>query len=58
MATRIIRELASYDQRRKAYLEAGGYRLVRFTNGEVMNNFQGVFEVMRGLLGEPGNTPT
>ncbi|RUT30267.1 endonuclease domain-containing protein [Arsenicitalea aurantiaca] len=39
---------------RTAYLERRGYRVLRFSNLEVMENAEGVFEVMRKVLGEPG----
>lgn len=31
-----------YDARRTAFLEQQGYRVIRFTNGEVMGNLEGV----------------
>lgn len=34
----------AYDQRRTAFLEAQGYRVLRFTNGQVMNEMHGVLE--------------
>ncbi len=50
------------DARRTAFLEGRGYRIVRFTNGEVMGEPEGVFTVLTGVLGEPGalhrSTPT
>ena len=41
-----------YDAERSAYLEAKGYRVLRFWNGDVMNNIAGVMglilEELRG----------
>ncbi len=51
-----------HDRQRTAYMEQRGYRIVRFTNAEVMGEAEGVFAVMVGLLGAPGEgregTPT
>jgi very-short-patch-repair endonuclease len=42
---------AEYDAQRTAWLQAyKGYRVVRFTNREVMNNLAGVVEVIRREL--------
>ncbi|MDB5589295.1 MAG: ATP-dependent helicase HrpA [Devosia sp.] len=41
------------DEGRTAFLEGLGYRVVRFSNDDVMGNAEGVFEVLRGILGEP-----
>lgn len=53
---------AVHDARRTAYLEGRGYRVLRFSNAEITGNPEGVFAVMVGLLGEPGEgregTPT
>jgi len=40
----------SYDTVRTNYLEALGYRVLRFTNAEVMNNLSGVLEVIASAL--------
>ena len=44
----------AHDGHRTAYLEGRGYRVLRFTNGEVMGGPEGVFTVLSGVLGEPG----
>lgn len=35
-----------YDNRRTAFLEAKGYRVIRFTNNDVMGNIDGVAETI------------
>jgi very-short-patch-repair endonuclease len=45
------------DERRTSYLERLGYRIQRFTNGDISDNLEGVVEVMRALLGEPWDSP-
>src|SRR5690606_38711800 len=47
----------AHDARRTAFLAGLGYRVLRFTNDDVMDNADGVFEVMLGVLGEPGKEP-
>jgi very-short-patch-repair endonuclease len=47
----------AHDARRTAFLEGRGYRVLRFTNGEVMGSPEGVFMVLSGVLGEPGDLP-
>ncbi|SMQ85563.1 Very-short-patch-repair endonuclease [Devosia lucknowensis] len=42
----------AHDERRTAFLEGRGYRVLRFTNGEVSSP-EGVFLVLCGVLGEP-----
>ena len=37
---------------RTAYLEREGYRVLRFWNNEVMENLEGVMEVIRAVLAE------
>ena len=39
-----------YDARRSAQLEAGGIRVVRFTNIEVMQDFEGVCSAIRRIV--------
>ncbi|WP_260597719.1 endonuclease domain-containing protein [Sphingomonas endolithica] len=39
-----------YDAQRTAFLEREGYRVLRFTNGDVMGNVDGVAEVIRAAL--------
>ncbi|MET3898328.1 very-short-patch-repair endonuclease [Devosia sp. UYZn731] len=41
------------DANRTAYLERQGYAVVRFTNADVLENAEGVFDRMREILGEP-----
>jgi very-short-patch-repair endonuclease len=48
---------ATHDTRRTAYLEGRGYRVLRFSNAEVMGESEGVFAVLLGILGEPGEGP-
>lgn len=43
----------AHDARRTAFLEAQGYRVVRFTNAEVMSNLEGVLEVIAREIGRP-----
>jgi very-short-patch-repair endonuclease len=38
--------------RRTAFIEAAGWRVVRFTNAEVMGNLDGVLTVIAGLMGK------
>ena len=38
------------DAARTAYLEARGYRVIRFWNNEVIGNLDGVLEVIRAAL--------
>jgi very-short-patch-repair endonuclease len=39
-------EQAEYDAERTAFLESKGYRVIRFWNGEVMNNMEGVLRAI------------
>ncbi len=39
------------DQSRTAYLNAEGYRVIRFWNNDVMGNVEGVVEAIRAELG-------
>jgi len=43
-------EDAAYDQRRTAFLESLGYRVLRFWNNEVIENMTGVLERLRETL--------
>ena len=50
----------AYDAARTAYLEAQGYRVIRFTNADVMGNAAGVLEVILSALASsplPGPLP-
>lgn len=40
------------DFNRTAYLRRLGYRVVRFTNDDVIDGDEGVFDLLRGILGE------
>jgi very-short-patch-repair endonuclease len=40
----------AYDARRTAWLEGEGFRLIRFTNQEVMTNLDGVTDTIRAAL--------
>jgi very-short-patch-repair endonuclease len=44
----------AHDFRRTAHLARRGYRVLRYTNREVMDNPDGVFEHLCGVLGRPG----
>jgi very-short-patch-repair endonuclease len=41
---------SEYDDRRTAFLEGEGFRVVRFWNNDVMTNLEGVVDVIRGML--------
>ena len=41
----------AYDSRRTAWLEHQGYRVIRFTNADVMKNLDGVLETISVALG-------
>ena len=43
-----------YDQRRTAYFEKWGFKVVRYTNREVLENLDGVFEDLERKLQEAG----
>ncbi len=50
----------AYDSRRTAWLEHQGYRVIRFTNADVMGNLNGVLETIGAALGTaplPGPLP-
>jgi very-short-patch-repair endonuclease len=51
----------AYDSCRTAFLESKGYRVLRFTNGDVHNNLDGVLtmiaEVLRGSPLSPALSP-
>jgi len=42
-----------YDASRTAFLESEGYRVARFTNAEVMGNFEGVMQSIEQLVHTP-----
>lgn len=43
----------AHDAQRTAYLAGRGYRVLRFTNADVMQRGEGVFAVLMEVLGEP-----
>ena len=45
-------EQEEYDAERTAFLESKGYRVIRFWNGEVMNDIEGVMRAIDLALGE------
>lgn len=45
-------EQLDYDAARTAWLEAQGYRVLRFWNNEVLQNIEGVVTVIRAALGK------
>ncbi|HEY6896535.1 MAG TPA: endonuclease domain-containing protein [Rhodocyclaceae bacterium] len=47
---------ADYDERRSAFLQAQGFRVLRFWDNDVLTNMDGVLEVIRLALIE--NTPS
>ncbi len=44
-----------YDAERTAFFEAQGYTILRFTNGEVMNNIEGVLGAISGEIPPAAN---
>jgi very-short-patch-repair endonuclease len=46
----------SRDQRRTAWLEAQGYRVIRFTNQDVATNLEGVLQVIVSVTAIPHPT--
>ena len=51
-------ERAQHDQRRTAWLADVGYRVLRFWNGEVFTNTEGVLETIRLALLDPPPQPS
>ena len=49
-------ERVEYDEARTKYLEANGYRVVRFWNNDVMGNIEGVMQAIAMAL-TPGPSP-
>jgi len=51
-------EQSEHDARRSQFLEAEGYRVLRFWNNEVLSNIDGVMEVIQStVLATPTPTP-
>jgi len=46
------------DTARSAYLASRGYRIIRFTNADVLTNPEGVFDTLVSVLAELKNTPS
>ena len=46
-----------YDAERTAFLEAQGYTILRFWNGDVMNNIEGVLGVILEVISPAGMIP-
>ncbi len=49
---------ATYDDLRTAYLEEQGYRVLRFTNREVMTNMEGVLLALADAIRDPLSQPS
>jgi very-short-patch-repair endonuclease len=47
----------AHDARRSAYLRRLGFRVLRFTNSDVLEADDGVFDILRQNLGEPDSSP-
>jgi very-short-patch-repair endonuclease len=50
-------EAIAEDEKRSLFLEAQGYRVVRFWNHEVLTNTDGVLERIAEVLGDPHPSP-
>lgn len=51
-------DTAEYDATRTGYLTELGYRVVRFTNSDVMHNLEGVLTVLDGFVTYPLSQPS
>ncbi|MGT2515303.1 DUF559 domain-containing protein [Sphingomonas panni] len=49
--------LLSQDGRKTAYLTHAGYRVVRFTNADVMHNLDGVLRILEDVVHDPSPNP-
>jgi very-short-patch-repair endonuclease len=47
----------AHDARRSAYLRRLSFRVLRFNNGDVLEGDDGVFDILRQILGEPDSSP-
>ena len=45
-------QVIGYDQRRTAFLEAQGYKVIRFWNSEVMHNLDGVLSTIERVVAD------
>ena len=50
-------ERADYDAGRSLFLEQRGYRVIRFSNADVMSNLDGVLHAIGDALGLPLSRP-
>ncbi len=48
----------AYDAERTAYLTRAGYRVVRFTNADVMHNLDGVLRLLEDVVHDPLSQPS
>ena len=48
----------NYDERRTRHLQAGGYRVLRFWNNDVLMNIEGVLTVILASLASPTPHPS
>lgn len=46
-----------YDAARTMFLERQGYRVIRFTNSDVLGNVEGVLAIIAGALASPNPPP-
>ncbi|WP_082450484.1 endonuclease domain-containing protein [Sphingomonas sp. Leaf22] len=51
-------DTAAYDAERTAYLTQAGYRVVRFTNADVMYNLDGVLRQLEDVVNNPLSQPS
>jgi len=51
-------DTAEYDEARTAYLTDLGYRVVRFTNADVMHNLEGVLRLLESIVTHPLSQPS
>ena len=51
-------DTADYDTARTAYLTHAGYRVVRFTNADVMHNLDGVLRILEDVVHDPLSQPS
>ncbi|WP_294318512.1 endonuclease domain-containing protein [uncultured Sphingomonas sp.] len=51
-------ETAVYDAERTAYLTHAGYRVVRFTNADVIHNLNGVLRILEDVVHDPLSQPS
>lgn len=51
-------QTAAYDAERTAYLTRAGYRVVRFTNADVMHNLDGVLRILEDVVHDPLSQPS